>query len=106
MKLIVAVAIAVSVLGCTKYSAFVHSPFANGGSAYDEDAKAHPYGAFGTDCGSYQCPEYEACGGKPSDGNPWGYGETDGCWPIADRSNWSGGHDAVPYCGMLGCGLR
>ena len=34
MKLTIAAVIAVSVLGCTKYSAFVHSPFANGGSGH------------------------------------------------------------------------
>ena len=93
------------VVGCTPYSALRHSPFAEGGSAHDPDAKVNPYGAFGTDCGSYQCPEFYACGGEVSDGNPWGYGKLDTCWPVAGAEDAQAGR-LVPFCGMLGCGVR
>jgi hypothetical protein len=85
-------------VGCSSF----HSPFATGGSAHDPDWGKHPYGAFGNDCGDYQCPEGNACGNRIDLDNPFGYCKPGQCCPIPGFHDNDYGH-TVPTCGMLGC---
>ena len=38
----------------------------------DPNREASPFGVWGTDCGSYQCPEGFACGNAMDELNPMG----------------------------------